>query len=234
MRFAVSEKVFDVLNDVCFGVVVAKGISNVEKIPVISDMLVRNIAICEDRFEGKKVKDSPFMLPYREAFSKLGVNPNRYMCSIEALLTRISKKKGFPSINPAVDLGNAISIKYNIPIGAHDLGTIRDSLTVRFSEPDDHFIAFGETESEVPDAEELVYVSDHEVRTRRWTWRQSEVGKITDDTTSLLFPLDGFRNFNEKEVISARNELADCLKNLFNCNVATGFVDSQNPIYQFD
>ena len=91
MRFAVSEKVFDVLNDVCFGVVVAKGISNVEEIPVISDMLVRNIAICEDRFEGKKVKDSPFMLPYREAFSKLGVNPNLYMCSIEDLLTRISK-----------------------------------------------------------------------------------------------------------------------------------------------
>lgn len=234
MRFAVSEKVFKVLNDVCFGVVVAKGISNVEEIPAISDMLVRNIAICEDRFEGKKVKDSPFILPYREAFSKLGVNPNKYMCSIEALLTRISKKKGFPSINPAVDLGNAISIKYNIPIGAHDLGTIRDSLTVRFSEPDDHFIAFGETESEVPDVGELIYVSDHEVRTRRWTWRQSEVGKITDDTTSILFPLDGFRNFNEKEVISARNELADCLKNLFNCNVVTGFVDSKNPVYQFD
>lgn len=234
MRFAVSEKVFEVLNDVCFGVVVAKGISNVEEIPAISDMLVRNIAICEDRFEGKKVKDSPFILPYREAFSKLRVNPNKYMCSIEALLTRISKKKGFPSINPAVDIGNAISIKYNIPIGAHDLGTVRDILTVRFSEPDDHFIAFGETESEVPDAGELVYVSDHEVRTRRWTWRQSEVGKITERTTSILFPLDGFRNFNEKEVISARNELADCLKNLFNCNVATGFVDSKNPIYQFD
>lgn len=54
------------------------------------------------------------------------------MCSIEALLTRIAKGKGFPHINAAVDLGNAVSIKHRLPMGAHDLDTIADGLDVRW------------------------------------------------------------------------------------------------------
>lgn len=83
------------------------------------------------------------------------------------MLTRIAKQKGLPVINPAVDLGNAVSIKHFLPIGAHDLATINEGLEVRFSQPEDTFIPFGGTEFEVPDEEELLYVADHQIRTRR-------------------------------------------------------------------
>ena len=71
-----------------------------------------------------KVKESPEIVPYREAFRALDINPNKFMCSIEALLTRIAKGKGFPEISPVVDFGNAVSLKYRLPIGAHDMGTV--------------------------------------------------------------------------------------------------------------
>ncbi len=79
------------------------------------------------------------------------------VCSIEALFTRIAKGKGMPHINPVVDLGNAISLKYTLPLGAHDLGDAGDDIQVRLSRPGDTFLPFGSTEEEAPDAGEVVY-----------------------------------------------------------------------------
>ena len=35
----------------------------------------------------------------------MGINPNRYMCAIEALMTRIAKGQGMPAINTIVIWG---------------------------------------------------------------------------------------------------------------------------------
>ena len=86
--------------------------------------------------------------PTARRFTALGINPNKFLCSIEALLTRIAKGKGFPHINAAVDLGNAVSIKHRLPMGAHDLDTIEDGLDVRLAQEGDTFIPFGCTEEE--------------------------------------------------------------------------------------
>ena len=103
-------------------VVVARGIDNNLLYPEIDSLLNEAIDTAKARFEGKKVKEEPEILPYREAFRTLGINPNKYMCSIEALFTRIAKGKGMPHINPIVDLGNGVSLKYTLPLGAHDIG----------------------------------------------------------------------------------------------------------------
>ena len=92
-------------------------------------------------------------------------------------------------------------------MGAHDLDTIADGLDVRLAEEGDTFIPFGSTEEEAPDVGEAVYACGHEIRTRRWTWRQSERGKITENTKAILFPIDGFSDVNAAEVQAAADEL---------------------------
>ena len=121
MKFVVEKEIFEKLPTACFGVVVAKGIDNGKSYPTVDALLDESIAAAAAHFEGKKVKEEPEILPYREAFRALGINPNKFMCSIEALFTRIAKGKGMPHINPIVDLGNAVSLKYTLPMGAHDL-----------------------------------------------------------------------------------------------------------------
>ena len=229
MNFVIQDSIFEKLPDLCVGVVAAKGIDNSGPHPEIDRLLDDAIALAEERFSGKRVKEEPEILPYREAFQALGINPNKYMCSIEALISRIAKKKGMPCINPLVDLNNAISIKYSLPMGTHDIDTMKDDLLVRFALPEDTFIPFGETETEHPEEHELVYVSGHEVRTRRWTWRQSEIGKITEDTRSVFFPIDGFTDINRDRVLRARDELAELLVKHFGVSLKVGFVDRDNP-----
>lgn len=235
MLYRISDEVFDALPNAVFGAVAVRGIDNTVKLPQLKSLLDERIAECEQYFDGQKPKNTEDIIPYREAFRNLGINPSRYACSIEALMDRIAKGKGFPSINPAVDLGNAISIKYHIPIGAHDIDTLNESLDVRPATTDDTFVAFGQEEKEHPDEGEIVYVSGNEVRTRRWTWRQSEVGKITEETSSILFPIDGFKDFNQDKVEAAIDEFKQMIHEFWgeDVEIRTGIVDSSNRIFEF-
>lgn len=231
MKFEVEERVFAMLPEYIVGIVTVEGVDNHSAQPDIAGVLDQAIDECYSAFDGVKAKKAEEVQPYREAFRTIGINPNRYMCSIEALIDRISKGKGMPHINPIVDLGNAISLKYRVPIGAHDAGTIEDALTVRYSRDGDIFIPFGSEEEDNPKENEVVYVSGNQVRTRRWTWRQSQIGEITEDTTSVIFPIDGFSDFNMERVLMARNELAKNLEKYFGEKVTTGMVDANNLVY---
>lgn len=232
MRFEIAEKVFELLPTGYFGVVAVRGMKNGSAPKALSEMLAANISACAEEFGDEKVKNNPLIAPYRDAFRALGINPNRYMCSIEALLDRIAKGKGFPQINGAVDLGNAVSLKYKLPIGAHDLATIAEALEVRPAEETDSFLPFGGGETEKPEIGEVVYVSGGQVRTRRWTWRQSEIGKITEDTTDILYPIDGFTDFNREEVEAAAAELAALCERFFGASAKVGFIHKDNCVFE--
>ena len=235
MYYQVSKEFFDKLPNACFGAVAVRGLDNTHDIPELEQMLAENVAACETYFAGKKPKETEDILPYRAAFTALGINPNKFLCSIEALLTRIAKGKGFPHINAAVDLGNAVSIKHRLPMGAHDLDTIDEGLDVRLAKEGDTFIPFGSTEEETPDMGEAVYASGSEIRTRRWTWRQSERGKITEETKAILFPIDGFSDVNADEVQAAADELAALLHRFFGdgIEIEAGVVTRDSPRFEF-
>ena len=229
MRFVVKKEIFEELPSACFGVVMAKGIDNNNAYPEIEQFLDESIQAAMQRFEGRKVKEDPDILPYREAFRALNINPNKYFCSIEALFTRIVKVKGVPHINPVEDLGNAISLKYTLPMGAHDLGKSSEDICIRLARPDDTFLAFGGEKDETPDLDEVVYAIGQQVRTRRWTWRQSENGKITSASTDIFFPIDGFTDFNRERVLAAQDELQMRIARIWGCKTIVGLVDSENP-----
>ena len=154
------------------------------------------------------------------------------MCSIEALAKRIAKGGNLPRINTAVDLGNAISLKYVLPIGAHDVQASTDDFDIRFARKDDTFIPFGENSPQAVDTGELVYARGTSVKTRRWIWRQSGAGMITEKTTDVFYPIDGFTGINDSAVRSARDEIADILARKLNCSISTGWVDAD--VQEFD
>ncbi|MDM8129778.1 phenylalanine--tRNA ligase beta subunit-related protein, partial [Paraclostridium benzoelyticum] len=228
MKFSVSSEVFEKLDNVCFGVIVAKGIDNSLVKNDIVEKLDQSIKDCEDKFKDTKVKELEGILCYRDAFKELGINPNKFMSSIEAMLTRTSKGKGLPNISPIVDLGNAVSLKYMVPLGAHDIDTLDGDIEVRFSKEGDGFIPLGTEETEILEDGELIYSAGDNVRTRRWIWRQSEQGKITNESKNIFFPIDGFTNKNYDSVMSARDELANLLKEVSSCDVKVGFIDKNN------
>lgn len=233
MKFIIQKEIFDKIDDLFVGVVVAKGINNSKSYPKIDELLKDSITLAEERFLDKRVKEDELIIPYREAFLKLGINPNKYQCSVEAMFTRISKGKQLPSINPLVNLNNAISLKYTLPMGTHDLSRSNLDIEMRYAKEDDTFIPMGTDDIEKPNVDEVVYAVGNQVRTRRWTWRQSNEGKIDEKTNYVFFPIDGFKGFNDDKVKSAMEELEKVLKENFNCEVISGYVDKDNNSFEW-
>src|SRR4051794_15709338 len=57
---------------------------------------------------------------WREAYRAFGAKPQRTPCSAEALRKRCERVGTVPETNAVVDLYNAISIRFAIPVGGED------------------------------------------------------------------------------------------------------------------
>ena len=231
MRFEIDGAILEKAPEVVIGIVVARGIDNSLPKTRIGAMLAETFTEAARSMSGKAKEDSRIAL-YRDAFVSLGINPNRYPCSIEALMSRVQKGGDPPAISAAVDAGNAVSARYFVPIGAHDLGAISGEIALRPARAGDTFLPFGEGVGEDPEIGEPVYASGSVVRTRRWMWRQSEIGKITRATRDVFFPIDGFAGRNEESVLAARDEIARLMKEELGGTVVLGFVDAGNPVFE--
>lgn len=233
MKFIVSDDFFEKVNNAYFGVVIVRGFDNNKKNDKVTKLLDESNKKSMEELKDVRVKETELVIPYREAFNKLDINPNKFMCSIEAMLTRLSKGKEIPSINPIVDLGNALSIKYNLPLGIHDIDNFKGDIMIRQANEEDTFVPFGSEEVESVDIGEYVYVSGNEVKTRKWTWRQGEKSKIGENSTNLFIPIDGFSDVNKDEVLKLQEELVKFLEDNYDVDIKTGIVDINNREFEF-
>ncbi len=230
MKFTVSPDIFALFPAACFGVVIAKGFPPGPQ-SAVAEKLAAALAGAPGRFPAG-VKSHPSVAVWRDAFAKLGLNANKFMSSVEALHTRAAKTGHIPGINTVVDLGNAVSLEYIHPIGAHDLGRMTGDLHLSLSVPGDIFTPFGSAESEDVPPGEIVYADCLEVRTRPWVWRQGDKAKIEADSRDIFFPIDGFADLNRADVLAAREELAAAAAAL-GCRTEQFFLDKDNPVAEW-
>lgn len=224
MELVIEDEVRELLPGICVGVVEAHGIDNARPRPEVDALLDEAVADAEARLAGTHASDDPRVQPYRAAFHALGMSPSRYPSSNIALLRRVAKGKGMYRVSPLVDLGNAVSIRTGLPLGVHALRP-GEVLELRLSRPGDVFVELGATGPDPTLAPgELVYAVGDRVQTRRWTWRQSESGKVTPETTDVLVPIDGFRGVNDGEVVAAAEGMAAELRRVFGCEAAARLV----------
>lgn len=226
MRFRIAPGVFDLSPEFCVGVVVATGLAN-EASDQASLAELRKQA--QPQAAGGPVETLPAIAAWRAAFARAGIDAERYPSSIEALLKRIAQGEEAPSVNRAVDFANSVSLRHQVPVGAHDLDRLRGDFEVRLSRVGDVFTPLNHRESEPVPEGEVVYADQAEVRTRRWVWRLGDRGKVTPASRNVFFPIDGFKGQTDGRVRQAVDDLARLLRQHFGARVFTGFVDAERP-----
>jgi DNA/RNA-binding domain of Phe-tRNA-synthetase-like protein len=133
----------------------------------------------------------PQLQNWREAYRVVGINPNQYRPSVDALARRILQDPGIelPSISPLVDIGNIISLRQLVPIGVHALEFVENDLLLCRADGSEQFTPFGTNDKvEQPKPNEIIFTDGSKVLTRRWTWRQS--------THTLTIPQSRYVEFN--------------------------------------
>lgn len=228
MDFRIDAKMFEMEPSLCVGVVIAEGVSGDTGQQDIARLLKEQTARESALLNGVTVKELPVFGLYHDAMKKLGINPNKYLCSAEALLTRIAKKGELPDISPVVNLGNYISVKYKLPVGAHDIDSLKEDLVVRPADEADCDLAENNLEKDDLTVGEPVYASGHSVRTRRWIWRQMDAGRLGESAERIVFPIDGFVS-NLEQINSACEELSELLEKYMGCTTRIGVLDAEHP-----
>jgi len=150
---------------------------------------------------------------WRAAFRAFGANPKKTPCSVEALWKRVEKTGSLPSINPAVDLYNALSIRFGACFGGEDLDRYAGSPRLVVARGDEPFDAVrdGVPVIEHPDAGEMVWRDDLGVTCRRWNWRQCKRTALNDDSRNLWFIIDRLPPMPIEELARAGEELVSGL-----------------------
>jgi DNA/RNA-binding domain of Phe-tRNA-synthetase-like protein len=95
------------------------------------DRIAKFEAIAASRLAQSPEGELPEIQAWRRAFARMGLKPTQYRCASEALLRRFRKEGALPQIHPLIDLCNAISTAFAIPIAAFDTAKIADHLEVR-------------------------------------------------------------------------------------------------------
>lgn len=232
MFFRVDKKIANVQDGIYTGIVVAYGLNNLNSCTQTTTLLKSVVEETARKIEGQNIKNLETLNIYRDAMKSLGVNSSKFPCSIEAILARISKKGEFPSISPIVDLGNYISVKYNVPVGVHDIDSLGDDLCVRLATLDDCKEESNQYDSDKIVEGEPVYAVGRSVRTRRWLWRQMPAGRVTETSTNFIFPIDGF--VGNKDIIDAAcDELVALIHEIFNVEAENGRITSEELEFRF-
>ncbi|TQJ86328.1 B3/4 domain-containing protein [Streptomyces sp. SLBN-31] len=166
------------------------------------------------RLDGRAPHEDPHMAAWRAVYTAFGSKPSRTRNSAEALAKRALSDAGLPRVNLLVDLYNAVSVAHLIPVGGEDVDRIRGGMRLVRAAGDEDFVtvAGGEEVVEHPDAGEVVWRDDAGVTCRRWNWRQGPRTRLTEETVSGIFLLEGMAPLPDAELEAAGAELAELLE----------------------
>jgi DNA/RNA-binding domain of Phe-tRNA-synthetase-like protein len=165
------------------GVMAARGITADVPVPARAAEFT---GVAASRLAGATESELPEIQAWRRAFAQMGLKPTQYRCASESLLRRLRKEGTLPHLHPLVDLCNAASVAYAIPVAVLDLAKISGDLTVRYADGDEKYLTFS-GEVEHPAAGEVIFADEAgQAHARRWTNRQSGLSAVQPGTADVL------------------------------------------------
>lgn len=151
---------------------------------------------------------------WAEAFKAFGAKPKRTPCSAEALRKRVLRDGTMATLDPVVDLYNAVSLRYAIPVGGENSASYQGSPRLVIAEGTEAFdtLKEGIATMEHPESGEVVWRDDAGVTCRRWNWRQGVRTRLCASDANMWFILESLPAMPLEELIAAGSMLTDGLQ----------------------
>jgi DNA/RNA-binding domain of Phe-tRNA-synthetase-like protein len=206
VRFQHSGEIWRDFPELVPGVVYAEGIT---PHVMVDERTARFTAIAASRLAERPEGEWPQIQAWRRAFSRMGLKPTQYRCAAESLLRRYRREGALPRLHPLVDLCNAVSMAFAVPVAAFDVSAVAaGDLEVRYAAGDEEYLTFA-GEIEHPDAGEVIFADRaHRAHARRWTNRQSGRSAVRDGTTSALIVAEAMHDSAARDVAELSQAIA--------------------------
>lgn len=193
-KFITEESFWSLFPDAEIGVVVLNDVDNSDSVYEDNETIRDDLAKANQE-AGKWITATPLsknevIKVWRDAFRKFKKKKGN-RASIEALLARVDKGNYVGGINPLVDVYNAISLTYGLPIGGEDIDNFAGNLRLTVSEEGgDEFIALGDEENNPTLPGELCYLDDIGAVCRCWNWREGKRTMLTGNTKNAFMIIE--------------------------------------------
>jgi len=173
--------------------------------------IARLNAIADQRLAAASEGEFPEIQAWRRAFSAMGFKPTQYRCASEALLRRYRKEGTLPALHPLIDLCNAASLAFAIPVAVFDTSKVMGAMTVRLAHGDEAYETFS-GEMEHPEPGEVVFADDSgRAHARRWTNRQSGWSAVRAETAQALIVTEALHETASNDTAALMSSLAGAL-----------------------
>ena len=230
MQFAHTPAIWQAFPELVAGALHVDGIHDHASVQAA---LTRHVDVAKANLQAGAESDLPAIQAWRRAFARMGLKPTQYRCASEALLRRLRKEGDLPPLHPLVDLCNAVSVAYAIPIAVFDLAHVAGALQVRHAVGDEDYLAFS-GEHERPDAGEVIFADERsQVHARRWCNRQSALSAIRPTTARVLIVAEAMHDTAVHDVPALLDVLSGELGALWGARVRSAVLTRNAPEFPF-
>jgi len=191
-------------------------------------------AIARSRLAGTTESELPEIRAWRHAFTRMGLKPTQYRCASEALLRRLRKEGDLPPLHPLVDICNAVSAAFAIPVAVFDVRKVTGNLEVRHAAGDEDYLTFsGQTEH--PGPGEVIFADEaRQVHARRWTNRQSGLSAVQTSTADALIVAEAMHDAAPADVPRLIAAIAEELNAIWSITPLTTVLSQSAPRFIFE
>jgi DNA/RNA-binding domain of Phe-tRNA-synthetase-like protein len=228
--FQHSSEIWRDFEELVPGVLLADGVTGEAS---VASQVASFTAIAEARLSDGSEGALPEIQAWRRAFAKMGLRPTQYRCAAEALLRRVRKEGSLPQIHPLIDLCNAVSLAFAIPVAVFDVSHIAGYAEVRYATGEETYVTFsGEIEN--PDPHEVIYADDAgRAHARRWTNRQSGQSAVRESTSTALIVAEAMHGSALHDVQSLTAAIADQLDAVWSVAAKRAILSPSSPRFEF-
>lgn len=171
---------------------------------------------CEVILAGEPEWAESHLAAWDEVFQKFGAKPKRTPCSAVALRKRVLRDGMMPTLDPIVDLYNAVSLRYAIPVGGENISAYQGAPCLSVAKGTETFdtIKEGETVVEYPSQGEVIWCDDIGVTCRRWNWRQGIRTRLSVEAQQMWFILESLPQMPLEKLHEAGRMLTNGLEKM--------------------
>ncbi|WP_312467344.1 B3/4 domain-containing protein [Pseudescherichia sp.] len=168
---------------------------------------------CKAVLDGQPAWAESHLNAWSEVFKAFGAKPKRTPCSAEALRKRVLRDGTMAALDPVVDLYNAVSLRYAVPVGGENFAAYRGLPRLVIADGTETFdtLKEGLPTAESPEPGEVIWRDDIGVTCRRWNWRQGVRTRLSASDREMWFILESLPEMPLDALHAAGNMLTDGL-----------------------
>lgn len=208
--FSIAPQVAKKFPSITIGIAVIKGV-NIQKSNPELQKEINDFLITQSEISNEIISAFPQVQSYRKLYKEMGIDWHSRRPSPEALLRRISQKKGLYNVNTCVDAYNLVVMKNMVSSGAFDLDKMKFPTVLRFPKPGEKILLLGDKEPTEYKTSELAYFDQNGGYNIDFNYRDSQQTAVTENTKNILINIDGVYDITRDMVEKTLKETVEII-----------------------